>query len=132
MSDSAATRLYLLLLGSADDSGEQRLAQARHRLARTYELKAVSRVICGPSVAEGDPNRYANQAVLLASTLERGAFADALKHCERELGRDADHRGVIDLDLAREYDIEGRLCWDNPAKLAHPLFSTLADEVAPR
>lgn len=132
MIESATLHRYLLLLGSADSNGEQRLALARDRLAQASRLEVASRVVCGPSVADGDPNRYTNQAVLLASALRRDAFMDALKQFERELGRDAKHRGVIDLDLAREYDAEGRLRWENPAKLAHPLFRALADEAAPR
>lgn len=123
---------YLLLLGSARDDGQARVAQARERLAALGEVVASSEVISGPSVSPGDPHTYANQALRLASLLSREDLNAALKHLERELGRQpGDAACAIDIDLAREYDDAGTLRWENPAKLAHPLFLQLAAQVEP-
>ncbi len=127
----AAAHDYLLILGSAAEDGERRLAQARAHLLAHGAIGAASRVVRGPSVDPGDANVYTNQAILLRVALERTAFEAALKASEHRLGRDAQHRGLIDLDLAREYDEHGRLRWENPAKLAHPLFRDLAASVVP-
>jgi len=123
---------YLLLLGSAREDGRARVAQARERLAALGEVVASSEVISGPSVSPGDPHTYANQALRLASRLSREDLNAALKQLERELGRQpGDAACAIDIDLAREYDQAGRLRWENPAKLAHPLFLQLAAQVEP-
>jgi len=123
---------YLLLLGSAREDGRARVAQAREHLAALGEVVASSEVISGPSVSPGDPHTYANQALRLASRLSRENLNAALKQLERELGRQpGDAACAIDIDLAREYDHAGTLRWENPAKLAHPLFLQLAAQVEP-
>nr|WP_295378959.1 2-amino-4-hydroxy-6-hydroxymethyldihydropteridine diphosphokinase [Pseudoxanthomonas sp.] len=122
---------YLLILGSGAD-GEAQLARARAALAGEGRLLASSPVVTGASVVSGDPHRYANQAVLLETALARTAFNARLKALETELGRrPGDAACAIDLDLAREYAIDGEMRWENPAKLEHPLFEKLAAQVAP-
>ncbi|MGS1077520.1 2-amino-4-hydroxy-6-hydroxymethyldihydropteridine diphosphokinase [Pseudoxanthomonas beigongshangi] len=122
---------YLLILGSGTD-GEAQLARARAALADEGRILALSPVVTGNSVVAGDPHRYANQALLLETALERTAFNARLKSLEIELGRHpGDAACAIDLDLAREYGADDELCWENPAKLEHPVFVDLAERVAP-
>ena len=122
---------YLLILGSGTD-GEAQLARARDALAGEGRILALSPLVSGGSVVAGDPHRYANQAILLETTLERTAFNARLKALEVELGRHpGDDACAIDLDLAREYAPDGELRWENPAKLEHPVFVDLAEQVAP-
>ncbi len=122
---------YLLILGSGAD-GETQLARARAALAGEGRILALSPVVTGGSVVAGDPHRYANQALLMESALERSAFNARLKSLEAELGRQpGDAACAIDLDLAREYSAGDELCWENPAKLAHRVFLDLAAQVAP-
>lgn len=122
---------YLLILGSGAD-GEAQLARARAALADEGWILALSPVVIGASVVAGDPHRYANQAMLLETALERSAFNARLKALEAGLGRrPEDAACAIDLDLAREYGADDALCWENPAKLEHPLFMDLAAQVAP-
>lgn len=122
---------YLLILGSGID-GERQLARARERLRAEGTVLALSPVIVGPSVVAGDPHRYANQAMLFAVSLARAPFNGLLKRIETDLGRQPGGEAcAIDLDLAREYDIDGGLQWENPDKLAHPVFRGLAAQVTP-
>lgn len=119
---------YLLILGSGVD--EAALARARAALRARGRILALSPVIVGPSVVDGDPARYANQALLYESDLPRAEFGAWLKQLERELGRQAETVPcAIDLDLAREYAVDGALCWENPDKLAHRVFRDLAAQV---
>lgn len=123
---------YLLILGSGTD-GDAQLARARDRLRAQGRIVALSPVIVGPSVVDGDPHRYANQALLFATSLAREPFNALLKRLEAELGRrDGDGACAIDLDLAQEYGHDAALRWENPIKLAHPLFRDLAAQVRPR
>lgn len=122
---------YLLILGSGAD-GEAQLARARAALADEGRILALSPVVSGDSVVAGDPHRYANQAMLLETVQERTAFNARLKSLEIELGRHpGDAACAIDLDLAREYAADGEMRWENPAKLGHPVFVDLAEQVAP-
>ncbi len=122
---------YLLILGSGTE-GDVQLARARAALAGEGRILALSPVVTGDSVVAGDPHRYANQAVLLETALERLAFNARLKALETELGRrPGDAACAIDLDLAREYGADHELRWENPAKLEHPVFVALAAQVAP-
>ncbi|MGX5729296.1 2-amino-4-hydroxy-6-hydroxymethyldihydropteridine diphosphokinase [Pseudoxanthomonas beigongshangi] len=122
---------YLLILGSGTE-GDVQLARARAALAGEGRILALSPVVIGDSVVAGDPHRYANQAVLLETALERLAFNARLKALEAELGRrPGDAACAIDLDLAREYGADHELRWENPAKLEHPVFVALAAQVAP-
>lgn len=124
---------YVLLLGSARSDGRERLQQAIDHLQALGEIEAASQVIVGPSVSPGDPHHYANQAVRLRADVQRDALAPRLKHIETALGRhDGGDGCAIDIDLAREYDAHAALRWENPAKLAHPLFVDLAAQVTPR
>lgn len=124
---------YVLLLGSAREDGQARVGHAIEQLRALGDIVAVSRLVIGPSVTRGDAHRYANQAVRLASAFPRAELAPALKQIETALGRqDGDEACAIDIDLAREYDAQGALRWENPAKLDHRLFVDLAAEVAPR
>ncbi len=122
---------YLLLLGTATDE-EGWLRQARDGLKRHGRILARSGVAHGPSVVEGDATRYANQALLFASDLDREGFADGLKALEHRLGRRPGAPCVIDIDLVGECDAGGAVIWRNEAKLDAPLFRELVEKVLRR
>lgn len=117
---------FALLVGSPDTVPDL-FTRAQHRLASAWSLTSASSVLHGSSVAAGDPVRYLNQVLVLSHP--GGARTDivaTLKHLEVELGRRPDqHPPVIDLDYLAEYAGDGRECWRDDAKLAHPAFREL-------
>lgn len=123
---------YVLLLGSGTDE-EARLRHARDGLKRRGRILARSGIVHSPSVVPGDGHHYVNQALLFCSELPRTEFAPWLKALEQKLGRTPeDEPCVIDIDLVGECDAHGAPLWEDPAKLAHPLFRDLVAKVARR
>lgn len=123
------TRRYVLLLGSSLAS-PQVLRLALEQLSTQGLVEAVSRCVEGPSVSVGDGRRFHNQALVLATGLASDALVASLKTLEAELGRvPGDRQCVIDIDLACECDAHGIVLWRDDAKLKHPLFVSLMQDV---
>ncbi len=123
------TRRYVLLLGSSLAS-PQVLRLALEQLSTQGLVEAVSSCVEGPSVSAGDDRRFHNQALVLATGLASDALVTSLKTLEAELGRvPGDRQCVVDIDLACECDAHGIVLWRDDAKLAHPLFVSLMQDV---
>lgn len=123
------TRRYVLLLGSSLAS-PQILRLALERLAAQGRVEAVSDCVEGPSVSADDGRRFHNQALVLATGLAGDALVSGLKAIEAELGRvPGDRECAIDIDLACECDAHGIVLWRDDAKLRHPLFVGLMQDV---
>lgn len=123
------TRRYVLLLGSSLDT-PQALDDARAALAMHGLLEVASARVEGPSVNPADARRFHNQAVALATGLPREALGATLKQIETALGRTPQAaQCVIDIDLACECDAHGIVLWRDDAKLGHPLFVDLMQNV---
>lgn len=124
-----STHRYVLLLGTSLES-PQVLRLAIEQLAAQGVVEVISKVIEGPSVSAGDDRRFHNQALVLATGLANDALVPVLKSLEAGLGRVPGHRDcVIDIDLACECDAHGIVLWRDNAKLAHPLFVSLMQDV---
>lgn len=82
----AMSQRVLLMLGSNVDA-ERQLQAAGARLRERFEVLAVSG--CHPSPAAGHAGApaYTNQAVVIASELDRDALKAALRAIEAALGR---------------------------------------------
>jgi len=123
------TRRYVLLLGSSLES-PQVLRLAAELLSVQGLVEATSRCVQGPSVSAGDARHFHNQALVLACGLSPDALVPWLKATEAELGRvPGQAQCVIDIDLACECDAHGIVLWRDDAKLRHPLFVSLMQEV---
>jgi 2-amino-4-hydroxy-6-hydroxymethyldihydropteridine diphosphokinase len=123
------TRRYVLLLGTTLAS-PQVLRLAAELLSAHGLVEATSPVEQAPSVTPGDGRRFHNQALVLATDLANDALVPALKQLETELGRvPGDPQCVIDIDLACECDAHGIVLWRDDAKLGHPLFVGLMQDV---
>jgi 2-amino-4-hydroxy-6-hydroxymethyldihydropteridine diphosphokinase len=126
------TRRYVLLLGSSLAS-PQVLRLALEQLSTQGLVEAVSRCVEGPSVSADDDRRFHNQALVLATGVANDALVTSLKTLEAELGRvPGDRQCVIDIDLACECDAHGIVLWRDDAKLKHPLFVSLMQDVLDR
>ncbi|WDS35432.1 2-amino-4-hydroxy-6-hydroxymethyldihydropteridine diphosphokinase [Pseudoxanthomonas sp.] len=124
-----STHRYVLLLGSSLAS-PQVLQLAREQLSTHGLVEAVSRCVEGPSVSTDDGRRFHNQALVLATGLANDALLPSLKLIEADLGRvPGERQCVIDIDLACECDAHGIVLWRDDAKLAHPLFVSLMQDV---
>jgi len=123
------THRYVLLLGSSLAS-PQVLRLAAELLSAHGLVEATSRCVAGPSISIGDTRRFHNQALVLATSLASDALVPLLKAIESELGRTpGDPQCVIDIDLACECDAHGIVLWRDDAKLKHPLFVSLMQDV---
>lgn len=123
------THRYVLLLGTSLAS-PQVLRLAAELLSTQGLVEAASGIVEGPSVSGDDPRRFHNQALVLATGLANDALVPVLKAIEAELGRvPGERQCVIDIDLACECDAHGIVLWRDGAKLGHPLFVGLMQDV---